>query len=593
MALASRIPDIDGPRSLPIFTIKVNGLALSRETLPLSVRVQKEANRIPTAHLVFSDGDPTTSEFKLSDKALFAPGSRVEISAGYMGRAERVLFKGLVIRQAIEGRPGGQPRLTVTCKDAFVKTTLAPQRRYYTKQTDSQIARAIVGRYGGLAVQAGATSVTHPELVQYDATDWDFLLLRAAANGQLAFVSDGRLTLAKPELSQVPAVKLLYGATVLSFDAEVDARDQVAGLSATAWDPAKGAPATAKATEEVRNALGNLSSRELGAVHGAAPVLRYDGALPADELQAWANATLARHRLAKVRGRVQFYGNAAVKPGTTLRLDGLGKRFSGLAYVTGVSHRIEQGAWVTDAQLGLDPRALAASLPGGPGSAEVSPPPAGGLVPGLRGLQLGVVTALAGDPAGEERILVRLPLVDPAADGTRARLLSVDAGKERGFFFRPEVGDEVVVGFLHDDPRQAVVLGALHGSRHPVPPPFKTADANNLKGYVSRSKLQVVFDDEKKTLTLTTPGGNLLKLDDEAKGITLQDQHGNKIVLGQEGISLESSKAIILKATTDAKLSAQNVGLEAQAQLKATGAGGVELSSSATAVLKGATVMIN
>lgn len=592
LSLSSRIPDTAGPRDQPTFTIRVNGQALARAYQVLAVRVQKEANRIPTAHLVFKDGDATTGEFALSDQALFVPGSPLEITAGYMGRAEKLLFKGLVVKHAIEGRSTGAARLLVTCKDAFVKTTLAPQRRSYSKKTDSQVAQEIVGRYAGLAVQATPTRVAHPELLQYDATDWDFLLLRAAANGQLCLLDDGRLTLAAPRLAQVPMVSLQYGATILAFDAEMDARDQPTTLSTSAWDPAKGAPTTpAKAAEPAADDFGNVKAKTLAGALGVAQALHHDGALPPAELQAWADAALLRHRLAKIRGRVQFYGNAAVKPGTVLKISGLGKRFSGLAYVSGVSHRLENGTWTTDAQLGLDPHALAPVAGGG--AAPVSAPAAGGLLPPLHGLQIGVVTALAGDPAGEERIAVRLPLVDAAAAGTRARIVSVDAGKDRGFFFRPEVGDEVVVGFLHNDPREAVVLGALHGSRNTVPAPFKTEDANNKKGYVSRSKLQVVFDDEKKTLTLTTPGGNLLKLDDDAKGITLQDQHGNKIVMSQDGISIESSKALTFKAATDAKLSAQGVELAAKAQLKATGSGGVELSSSATAVLKGATVMIN
>ena len=52
------------------------------------------------------------------------------------------------------------------------------------------------------------------------------------------------------------------------------------------------------------------------------------------------------------------------------------------------------------------------------------------------------------DPDKEFRVEVKIPAVTPR-DGTLwARLCSPDAGKGRGFFFRPEVGDEVVVGFL-------------------------------------------------------------------------------------------------------------------------------------------------
>lgn len=587
-------PSASKGREQPQFSIKVNDSMLSPKYGVLAVRVQHEADRIPTAHLVFRDGNPAESTFALSSEQLLKPGAKVEILAGYRnGAEEQSLFKGIVVKHALEGRATtGISRLVVTCKDPFVKTTLAPQRHYYQQQTDSQVVEDIVGRYPDLHVTAPATSVTHPELVQYDITDWDFILLRAGANGLLCLLDDGELTLTAPASTTAPVLALKYGDTLLDFDAELDARDQATTLKALAWDPATGEAAEAEAAEPAADQFGKVTTQDLAGVLGVAQTLHHDGTLPPNELQTWADATLLRQRLAKVRGRVQCYGTAVLKPGVMIQLDGLGEMFTGPAFVSGVSHRLENGTWLTDAQLGLDPRDLSHRLTA-TGGAALSPGPAAGLLAGVQGLQIGVVTALAGDDTGEERIAVRLPLVDAAADGTRARVLSLDAGKERGFYSRPEVGDEVVVGFLHNDPRQAVVLGGLHGSRFPVPPPFVTADANNLKGYVSRSKLQVVFDDEKKTLTLKTPGGNLLSLDDEAKGITIQDQHGNKIVLSEAGISLESSKALTVKATTDAKLEAQNVELKAQAQLKATGAAGAELSSSATAVLKGATVMIN
>ena len=50
-------------------------------------------------------------------------------------------------------------------------------------------------------------------------------------------------------------------------------------------------------------------------------------------------------------------------------------------------------------------------------------------------------------------------------------LATLDAGKERGTFFRPEIGDEVVVGFLNDDPRHPVILGMCHSSAKPAPEP--------------------------------------------------------------------------------------------------------------------------
>ena len=81
-------------------------------------------------------------------------------------------------------------------------------------------------------------------------------------------------------------------------------------------------------------------------------------------------------------------------------------------------------------------------------------------------------------------------------EGIWARVASLDAGKERGFFFRPEIGDEVVVGFLDEDPRHAVILGMMSSSA--LPAPMKGSDDNHEKGYVSRSGMRLTFNDDRR-----------------------------------------------------------------------------------------------
>jgi len=179
-----------------------------------------------------------------------------------------------------------------------------------------------------------------------------------------------------------------------------------------------------------------------------------------------------------------------------------------------------------------------------------------------------------------------------------ARLATLDAGKERGTFFRPEIDDEVIVGFLNDDPRHPIVLGMCHSSAKPAPEAAK--DDNHLKGYISREKMKLTFDDEKKIIALETPGGNKITLSDEDKGIILEDQNGNKITLNDSGIKIESSKDLSLKASKDIKIEGKNVDIKAQTAFKAEGTSSAEVSGasttikgSATTVIKGGMVQIN
>ena len=169
---------------------------------------------------------------------------------------------------------------------------------------------------------------------------------------------------------------------------------------------------------------------------------------------------------------------------------------------------------------------------------------------------------------------------------------SLDAGKDRGAFFRPEVNDEVVVGFLDDDPRYPIILGTLHSGAKPAP--FKATDSNHEKGFVTRSKLQFIFNDEKKSIVLQTPKGKKLVIDDDGDEISLTDQHGNKIKMNASGIVLESVKDISFKtASGSCKMEAMDISLEASTKLKANGKASADFTSSGPTILKGALVNIN
>ena len=215
---------------------------------------------------------------------------------------------------------------------------------------------------------------------------------------------------------------------------------------------------------------------------------------------------------------------------------------------------------------------------------------AAGLLPSVSGLQIGVVTALE-DPTGEDRVRIQLPLVDASAEGAWARLASLDAGKERGWVQRPELGDEVVVGFFDNDPRRPVVLGMLHSSAHPAWAIGK--DDNHQKGYQSREQLQLHFDDEKKSIRLATPAGNQLQLSEDAGAVQLQDQHGNRIVMDADGIRIESHKKLVLSAEMGVELKA-GLGLTAESgtELSLSGGTTAEVASAGVTSVKGATVML-
>jgi uncharacterized protein involved in type VI secretion and phage assembly len=185
-----------------------------------------------------------------------------------------------------------------------------------------------------------------------------------------------------------------------------------------------------------------------------------------------------------------------------------------------------------------------------------------------------------------------MPLVQKAGEGAWMRLGALDAGKNRGWVFRPELGDEVIAGFVDDDPRFGVVLGKLFSSKNSAPVPAK--NENHLKGYTSRSGMVLQFDDENKIITASTPGGNMLTLDDKEASILLKDKHGNKIEMNKDGITIESNKELNLVSKADTTVKSNvNINIEATSRLVAKGTAGAELSAGGPTTVKGAPVQIN
>ncbi|WP_428667706.1 type VI secretion system tip protein VgrG [Runella sp.] len=580
----------NGPSAIPtpatpdVCTVKIlmEGTEISGAYHILSVLVAKEINRIPAATLHIQDGEASKATFEVSNTDLFIPGKKIEIKLGYRSQEETV-FKGIVVKHSLKLRKNSN-LLIVECRDEAVKMTLTPINHYFTNQKDSDIAEEIIGKYG---LQKDVKPTTRPikEIFQYDTTDWDFLMCRAEANGQVVRVEDGKIFIAAPDVKQDPVLNVQYGATLLEMDMEMDARFQNALLKTTAWNPATQKTIEAEAGKPATTATGNLTPSALANSIGMPThILRHGGAVSQTELQAWADERQLKNHLAKVRGRVKFQGFAEIKPGNLLEIGGIGERFEGKLFVSGVRHQVAAGNWETDVQLGLSPEPFAKT-------ADIHPLPAAGLVAPVAGLQTGIVTQLEGDPEKQNRIKVRLSLTDAQAKGTWARIATLDAGKERGTFFRPDIGDEVIIGFINDDPNHAVMLGMCHSSNKPAPEPLK--NTNHQKGYWSRSKMKFTFDDEDKIMTLQTPKGNVIKLSEKDKGVTISDQNGNKIIMNNDGITIQSIKDIVLKATKDIKVEGTNLNLKAKGALKAEGSGSAEISSGATTTVKaGATTII-
>ncbi len=582
---------------LVTFTIKVNGNPVSTQYQINSIVISKEINRIAAAKIIICDGDAAAQDFSISNQETFIPGAAVEITCGY-NLDETSLFKGMVLRHSLKIRNSNSPLLVLDCRDNAVKMTVARKNKYFYDQKDSEAIEAIVKSYP-FETDIAETDVQHEAIVQYDCTDWDFIISRMEANGLICIADNGKIIAKKPDLSGETVLDAVFGATMLAFDAELDAKNQYQNLKATTWDYSNQSVITVDANEPGFEENGNISSSDLGNVLGIAEYDLFAGEdVTENELQDLADARLVKARLSRCRGRVRFRGYGEVNPGDLINIGGVGDRFNGKVFVSGIRHEIANGAWNTDVQFGLSSEQFTKEP-------DVNAAPAAGMLPSIQGLQTGIVTDLE-DPDGQNRIRVRMPVIDNNEDGVWSRIATLDAGNNRGTFFRPEIDDEVIVGFMNNDPRNPVVLGMLNSSAKPSP--LTASNQNNEKGYVSRSGMKMIFNDDEKSLQIETPAGKKVTINENQNIIKIEDENGNSLSMDPSSVNIESGADISLKATGNLTIEAVNITLSPSSSF-AMSAGGVSMNAgsgnasisaptvdiegSGTTNIKGGIVMIN
>jgi Rhs element Vgr protein len=580
MSDATIIPT-DQPTDLATFTIKINGETIPRTTQILMVVVNKQVNRIPFAKLTVADGDPSTATFEQSEGDLFRPGSEIEIAAGYHSD-EHIVFKGLLTSQKLKVRRTGSACLLLEARDPAYKLTAIPKFRLFSEMPDSDIVDEILVNHN-LIGELEATETEHEQMVQNNVTDWDFILSRLEANAQLITLDNGTLTSFKPDPSAESVLSIAYGSTIMEADLEIDSRIQLSGLKARSWVYTDQEILEAESSYSDEPESGSITVDDLASLNDPESFYLNDAGMATDaELNAWADAHKMKMNFAKIRGTIVFQGFPQLTAGDNVEIGGFGEVFNGIAFVAGVRHQIIEGSLTTTCQIGIDPEFFLKCQKVESDSK---------LVPPIKGLHSGRVLQLEDDPKGENRVLVNIPMLTPDGQGIWARVSTLDAGDSRGSFFLPELDDEVLVGFFDNDPRYPVILGMMNSSAKPAP--LTAADDNHEKGFITRSEMKIVFNDDTKTIEISTPGGNIMKLDEDEGMIHLEDQNGNKMTLNADGITIESAADINIKASGDINLDGTNISNSASAEFKADGGAGAELTTGAICKVEGSLVQIN
>src|SRR5690606_30504771 len=130
------------------------------------------------------------------------------------------------------------------------------------------------------------TPVTHAGMVQYDVTDWDFLMSRIGSVGFISVAHDGKVDIIKPAVASTADATLRFGTNLIEFDMQIDGLQQYGGVKAQSWDPSAQDLLEAEAADPGWPNPGNLDPAAVSAGAGAEEfVLRQPGTLSEEEVQ--------------------------------------------------------------------------------------------------------------------------------------------------------------------------------------------------------------------------------------------------------------------------------------------------------------------
>jgi len=174
------------------------------------------------------------------------------------------------------------------------------------------------------------------------------------------------------------------------------------------------------------------------------------------------------------------------------------------------------------------------------------------------------------DPSKLGRVKVKVPVLSDKDTSWWAPIVMLGAGKNRGWFFIPEVNDEVLVLFEHGDVSRPLVVGALWGGKDK--PPDKNPGGNPRRVIKSREGSKITFDDEQMKLIFEDGlGKGKITFDANANKIIIESLVGDVCLQAPTGDVTIVAKEMELKATSNLEIHAGSTmawGTDAKATIK-------------------------
>ncbi|MBB6458861.1 phage baseplate assembly protein V [Flammeovirga kamogawensis] len=356
------------------------------------------------------------------------------------------------------------------------------------------------------ATDGSASDNKVSKIIQYQQTDFDFLLLKSKEIGKMINATQEGVGLVDC-LEDVNGKLLITPHTTFQFNVYTDIQsvyDEAVSYSYLPED------------QSVENEESEAISLDVGTVEPKDIVSEFDKEIPLQNIlygledierkKKIATNQIVRSLLGQVKGGVTIEGQTELNCGDYIKIEEAGVHIDSLAFIYSIEHHMDNDIWKTTIYLGY-PDILESDV------LEVAN---NNLTNLHHGIVKKIVTNDESDVTDKYLVKVEVPLMMMSNEKNDeepeiwARVSSMFAGKDHGVLWMPEVEDEVIVGFLGGHADNAVILGSL----------FKNSDEHPHLGteghrsIVSKNNLSIIFNDNENLIEIKTPGNKIL-LDEE------------------------------------------------------------------------------
>jgi phage baseplate assembly protein gpV/phage protein D len=484
----------------PAIRVRVDGSPLDTmaHALVSSVRVARRLAQPAQCEVAFALGGASLVADDVANRAPI--GSRLTIA---IDGDPIDLFDGDVTAHEWQYDPDGGGEVRLRAYDELHR--LRKRQRLLARiDTDLGTLLSELADEAGLDVDPPRGSAPWPVLAQHAHDDLRLLTSLGERAGLYAVVDEGVLRLVDLSGGGDPVV-LRLGDSLFSARFEINADPACRSVTAAGWDPVTTEVLAGGATKprSARPPSGTTAPSRVGA-SGERFLTGHHGP-SADHLDAASQAELDRKVAAEVVIVGVAAGDARLRPGRRIEVEGVNAAVAGPYVLTETTHTLD-GAGYAVALSSEPPRPEPAT-----GGAEVT---------------VGEVLS-ADDPASLGRVRLGLPAYGGIETDWR-EVVAPGAGVGKGLVAVPERGDRVLVVLPGGDPASAVVVGGFYGGAG-------MPDTGVVAGSVQR-------------WSLITSGGQRVVFDDEGSQLVLADRTGSALVMSPDRVTLHAAADLHIQA---------------------------------------------